>query len=350
MNVLIVDDEKVQIETLRRGLRSKGHKVFSALSVEEALAQLDERRQEIDFVITDYLLDGDDGLSLLRKVREKHGKLPVIMMTAYGEKKVLIDALRNGCNGFLEKPFTLEDLTTELARVQMSIIQNTPSYRIEEILPYLVHQVNNPLNAIMASAYLAMNKPYERDSLRGYMEHIIAAISNIKDINKKIGLLSRPPEENLERVELRALVERCALMFEELLALKAVSFAGVEAADGDFAVSGNAFELEQVFKNLILNGIDSMDGCLRKILSISVSRLPDRSEAVVVVRDTGCGIAPDHLDKIFNQYFTTKEQGTGLGLHVVKSIVEKHGGAVRVESGMGGGAVFTVTLPLAPHA
>ena len=347
MNVLIVDDEKVQIETLRRGLRSKGHSVFSALSAEEAMVRLEEKSSEIDFVITDYLLDGDDGLSLLRKIREKYGKLPVIMMTAYGEKKVLIDALRNGCNGFLEKPFTLDDLSAELARVQMSVIQNTPSYRIEEILPYLVHQVNNPLNAIMASAYLAMNKPYEKDALKVYMEHIISAINSIKDINKKIGLLSRPAEEYLETVDLYALVESCARMFDELLVLKGVSFEGVEAADGEYFVKGNAFELEQVFKNLILNAIDSMDGCVKKVLGISLDPGDEAGLAKAVIRDTGSGIGQENLDKIFNQYFTTKEQGTGLGLHVVKSIVEKHRGRVSVESALNRGTDFSVVLPLA---
>lgn len=347
MNVLIVDDEKVQIETLRRGLRSKGHKVFSALSAEEALVRLEEKSSEIDFVITDYLLDGDDGLSLLRKIREKYGKLPVIMMTAYGEKKVLIDALRNGCNGFLEKPFTLEDLSAELARVQMSVIQNMPSYRIEEILPYLVHQVNNPLNAIMASAYLAMNKPYEKDSLKVYMEHIISAINSIKDINKKISLLSRPPEDNLETVDLAALVERCAGMFDELLVLKGVTFESVSALGDDFMVKGNTFEMEQVFKNLILNAIDSMDGCVKKVLGISINSNSENGGVVVVIRDTGVGIGPENIDKIFNQYFTTKEQGTGLGLHVVKNIVEKHRGSVSVGSEANRGTFFTVTLPLA---
>lgn len=345
MNVLIVDDEKVQIETLRRGLRSKGHTVFSALSAEEAMERLEEKSQEIDFVITDYLLDGDDGLSLLRKIREKYGKLPVIMMTAYGEKKVLIDALRNGCNGFLEKPFTLEDLSAELARVQMSVIQNTPSYRIEEILPYLVHQVNNPLNAIMASAYLAMNKPYEKDSLKVYMEHIISAINNIKDINKKIGLLSRPAEEYLEIVDVRALVENCAGMFDELLVLKGVGFEGVDAAGDEMKVKGNSFELEQVFKNLILNAIDSMDGCVRKVLSIGMETDPQNGMVRVVIRDTGTGIGPDNIERIFNQYFTTKEHGTGLGLHVVKSIVEKHRGRVTVASQTNKGTSFTVELP-----
>lgn len=347
MNVLIVDDEKVQIETLRRGLRSKGHKVFSALSAEEAMTRLEENCQEIDFVITDYLLDGDDGLSLLRKIREKYGRLPVIMMTAYGEKKVLIDALRNGCNGFLEKPFTLDDLAAELARVQMSVIQNTPINRMEEILPYLVHQVNNPLNAIMASAYLAMNKPYEKDSLKVYMEHIIDAINNIKDINKKIGLLSRPAEEYLETVDILALVESCARMFDELLVLKGVTFDGVMGLEDECMVKGNAFELEQVFKNLILNAIDSMDGCAGKALNINLEKDPGTGGVKVLIRDSGGGIGPDNLDKIFNQYFTTKEQGTGLGLHVVKSIVEKHRGKVAVESVLNRGTVFSVVLPLA---
>ena len=117
MNILVVDDEEVQVETLKRALRSKGYQVFKALSAVEALEQLHEMTYRIDVVLTDYVMPGKDGIELLKKIRESYEELPVIIMSAYGEKEMLIDALRNRCDGFIEKPFNVDQLIGEIERV-----------------------------------------------------------------------------------------------------------------------------------------------------------------------------------------------------------------------------------------
>ena len=117
MNILVVDDEEVQIETLKRVLRSKGYQVFKALNAIEALEQLNAMPFRIDMVLTDYVMPGKDGIELLKKIRERYGELPVIVMTAYGEKSVVIDAIRNRCDGFIEKPFNVDQLINEIERV-----------------------------------------------------------------------------------------------------------------------------------------------------------------------------------------------------------------------------------------
>ena len=118
MNILIVDDERVQLESLKRGLKGKGYGVVETLSAEEALEHLD-KGDKIDLVLTDYAMSGMNGLELLKKVRENHGNLPVIMMTAYGKKSLVIDALRNRCDSFIEKPFTLDQLMREIEKVMI---------------------------------------------------------------------------------------------------------------------------------------------------------------------------------------------------------------------------------------
>lgn len=107
--VLIVDDEIVQIETLRRGLRTRGCRVLDALSGKEALAHI-AGSDTIDLVITDYAMPEMNGMELLEKIREKDKTMPVFMMTAYGDKDLVVEAMRHRCDGFLDKPFTLEEL------------------------------------------------------------------------------------------------------------------------------------------------------------------------------------------------------------------------------------------------
>jgi len=126
VNVLIVDDEIVQIENLRIGLSSRGYHVLQALSGHEALKLIENEALEIDLVITDYAMPGMNGIELLQNIRWKHGNLPVILMTAYGQRDIVLDALRNQCNGFMDKPFTLDRLLHEIERVKSNPLRNVP--------------------------------------------------------------------------------------------------------------------------------------------------------------------------------------------------------------------------------
>ncbi len=142
MNILIVDDEPVQIESLTRGLRTKGYTVFGALSAEAALDRINNH-PPIDMVLTDFDLKGMDGMELLRTIREKNAALPVIMTTTYGEKNLLIEALRNRCNSFLEKPFTLDQLVKEIERTRIDLVKRSISDGLSEQMQYLAHYLRN---------------------------------------------------------------------------------------------------------------------------------------------------------------------------------------------------------------
>lgn len=118
MNILLVDDEQFQIDTIKRGIRIHGHQVFAANSGEEALKYLEENRDESTLVITDYYMPGMNGITLLKSIREQYGDLPVILMTAFGDKNLLIEALQNGCDNYLDKPFKPNDIVTQIDEIQ----------------------------------------------------------------------------------------------------------------------------------------------------------------------------------------------------------------------------------------
>lgn len=118
MNIVVVDDDIVMVESVRIGLHDKGHQVFAAYSARQALDQLFHGGQRIDLVITDYLMPTMNGIDLLMAIREAHPTLPVLIMSAYAETKLVIEALRNRCDSFIEKPFTLEQLTVEIERIR----------------------------------------------------------------------------------------------------------------------------------------------------------------------------------------------------------------------------------------
>ena len=117
MHILILDDEKTEIETLARGLRVKGYTTTGMLHAKDALALLEDPNNAIDMVITDYIMEDMDGLEFLEAVRKRSRALPIILVTAYASKEILVEAMRKKCSGFLEKPFTLEQLCREIQRV-----------------------------------------------------------------------------------------------------------------------------------------------------------------------------------------------------------------------------------------
>jgi len=143
-------------------------------------------------------------------------------------------------------------------------------------------------------------------------------------------------------VDVRRFLNDCLNMFKDLLTLKDVSVEK-DLGGSDLCLLGNKFGLEQLFKNLILNAIDAMDGRAEKILGIK-AKTENPSSLSIFVEDTGHGIPEESMDKIFTPYFTDKQQGTGLGLPVAKGIVENHRGRMQVRSEVGKGTTFEIRL------
>jgi len=115
--ILLVDDEPAQLKSLGIGLLRHGYHIVEALDGQAALHRLDDFRGEIEMVITDYAMPGIDGLDLLQRIRRKFLSIPVILITGHGDKSLVIEAIRNRCDSFIEKPFTMETLMLEIRRI-----------------------------------------------------------------------------------------------------------------------------------------------------------------------------------------------------------------------------------------
>ncbi|MBU4315959.1 MAG: response regulator [Proteobacteria bacterium] len=116
--ILIVDDEIEQLRTMKLGLRSRRYEVNTARNSKEALQQLDEDGDGYEVVVTDYCMPGMSGLQFLKKVKTQYKDLAVIMMTAFGKKEEFIEVLDHPRSGFIEKPFSMDELVWEIERVR----------------------------------------------------------------------------------------------------------------------------------------------------------------------------------------------------------------------------------------
>ena len=116
-------------------------------------------------------------------------------------------------------------------------------------------------------------------------------------------------------------------------------------ADGLFPVLGDRVQLQQVVLNLILNAAEAMGSVEEGARELLISTEEDQTGVLVAVRDSGPGIDPEHLDRVFEAFYTTKSSGTGMGLSICQSIIDAHGGKLWAEANEPRGAVFQFTLP-----
>jgi DNA-binding NtrC family response regulator len=187
MRILVVDDEIMQLQNLKIGLHTEGHSVVTAQSVDEALDQVKKADAvPFDLIITDYLMPDISGMDLLKALREKEPFIPVILMTAYGKKDLVIEAMQHQCSGFIEKPFSLEQMAIEIARIKKHKLRNESPQALDKHLAQIVHQINNSLMCITGNAQLALHFQTDSEAVNRRLEAIITATDKIVEINNKI--------------------------------------------------------------------------------------------------------------------------------------------------------------------
>jgi signal transduction histidine kinase len=210
------------------------------------------------------------------------------------------------------------------------------------------HDLRTPLTRLRGTAEMALAAPADADRYREALadcveetDRVLVMLNTLMDISEAE---SGAMQLRLEPVALREVVDRALDLYHEVADAKGVTVAADAAAD--VVVMADRTRLEQAAANLIDNAIKYTPPGGR--VDVEVQRSGDR--AVLRVRDTGHGIAPDELPRIFDRLFrgdrSRAERGLGLGLSLVKAIVEAHGGSVEVASEVGHGATFVVSLPV----
>jgi PAS domain S-box-containing protein len=214
------------------------------------------------------------------------------------------------------------------------------------------HELNQPLGAILSNAeaaeVLLTANPLNVAQLKETIADIRRDDERAAEIIKQLGgLLKKGGEIELQEFDLNDAVG-CALHFLDHEAETRGVVPGLNQAQAALPVRANVVQLQQVILNLAVNAMDAMacrdPGSRRLTLETA---LAGDADAEVSVSDSGTGIPPDKLERIFDTFVTTKPQGTGLGLSIARTIIETYGGKIWAENRLEGGAVFRFTLPLA---
>lgn len=249
---------------------------------------------------------------------------------------------------FSELASAINHMTQELVRRQQLLVQSHKLQAMGTLTAGVAHELNNPINNLMLSAAALQEDYADLDDAQRMeiAEDLVGEAERARDIVRNLLDFARESEVELTPLDVEELVGDTLHLAANQVKLAKVKVRG-EVEENAPPVYGDRHQLTQVFLNLVLNALDAMpDG---GVLTITVEKSEDRAFVLARFTDTGVGIHEAQLRRVFDPFFSTKKhaKGTGLGLSVSLGIIEQHGGDIRVESEVGNGTTFTVSLPVA---
>ncbi len=242
----------------------------------------------------------------------------------------------------------------DLRKAQAELAHVNRVMTMGELAASIAHEVNQPLAAIVASgdsctAWLE-NEPPNLDKARAAAARIVQAATQASDIVRRIRALFRKTAPITTPVEINEVIIETVSMVSGEVRRKGVSLNTELAADLP-AVLGDRIQLQQVILNLAINGTEAMAGFEDQPRRLTIqSKLAEPGEILVSVADTGPGIDPHQMPRLFAPFFTTKPDGIGMGLSISRSIIEGHGGRLWAAANQPNGAVFHFALPAVTNA
>ncbi|RMF92476.1 MAG: HAMP domain-containing protein [Candidatus Schekmanbacteria bacterium] len=240
----------------------------------------------------------------------------------------------------------LKEAKENLEEKQKEILaQSEKLASLGQLASGIAHEIQNPLAGISGALRVIQSeiKAITKDSeVEGILDKILSQIERLSRTTKDILSFARPSKPMFVPLNINKVIEKSLFFAREAAKQKGVEI--VENLSEKLPeISADPELLRQVFLNIMLNGIQAMDR--GGVLTISSNLNSSPSGIIVEIADTGCGIPEDVRKNIFNPFFTTKHQGTGLGLYIVKGIIENHNGEISVESTVGKGTTFKIVLP-----
>ncbi|MCU1299415.1 MAG: hypothetical protein JWO91_3693 [Acidobacteriaceae bacterium] len=252
--------------------------------------------------------------------------------------------LHNAKNQVSGVIISVRDITVE-KKLEKQIIQSERLAAMGQMIGGFAHELNNPLTSILGISELLQDESGS-EQMRKQLVMLHQQSRRAAEIVQNLMYFSRPPAPGKTQINLTDLMQRTLHLHAYSLRKNNITVDFLP--DGSIpSVDGDTHQLMQVFLNLILNA----EHAIREVRDRGTLRIrlaKENRTALATFQDDGPGIPPEILPNIFDPFYTTKRpgRGTGLGLSICKAILREHGGNVEAASGPGGGAVFTVTLPV----
>ncbi|MCG6911388.1 MAG: response regulator [Deltaproteobacteria bacterium] len=367
--LLLVDDETVFRRNLARLLQSRNFTVFQAENGHDGLELL--LRQPVEAVILDVKMPGMDGIETLRRIKAGYPAIEVILLTGQSSAADGVAGMKAGAFDYLSKPVEIDHLVGKLKQVHEKIGLEEAHHReaafrekmkkrmaaaerlasLGTLSAGLAHEINNPLAIIGQSVkWIQLRlKPHAPGSLivsRADMEksldNINTSVDRIRRITHQLLGSVRRQTPRMDEVDPKQLIDEAVELVKGLAGDKGVDIRK-DFHGGRQRIWSDPGALRQVLTNLMINAVQASGN--GGSITVSTDKWDDGVQ--MRIEDNGEGIPEENLERIFEPFFTTKApgEGTGLGLFVIKTIMEKLGGSIDVHSRVGQRTVFTLRLP-----
>lgn len=268
-----------------------------------------------------------------------------------GDFSVDVKVKSNDEIGELEKAFSsmataLQQRDEELKKqTQKQLMRSEKLSALGRMAAGVAHEINNPLTGVLMYSHFLLKRFPEGSQNRQDAEIIIKETTRCRDLVRNLLDFSRENIPRKELINVNELINKTISIIENQVFFEKVEFARELSEDlPDIMI--DADQLEQVLINLSLNAAEAMQDGGKLTFETQINS--NRNSVTLKIKDTGCGVPENDIDKIFDPFFTTKEvgKGTGLGLAVSYGIIKRHGGKINVESKVGSGTTFCITLPV----
>ncbi|MEW6600826.1 MAG: response regulator [Nitrospirota bacterium] len=358
-SVLVVDDEPAVLDSSSLLLKEYGFNVISSADAVDAVRKF--RENNIDVVVTDIVMPTVSGIELLRQIHDITPTTPVILMTAYADMEKVLDAIQIGAFDFIIKPFTAELLVHSVEKAvhynKLILMERDYKHLLEEynqeietlvaertmglMSLTLADKIRNPAAVIGLTCKRMLEKDEVPENLVPRIRGILGEAEKLDNIVKEFQSLLKNRKSMFRYSDINEVVESIMPIINNMVMNKRIEVA-FKRSDTPLKVNIQKNLFQVALSHLVKNSIDAIPQGGR----ITVSTYERDNSCVLEVADTGCGISPEDMGKIFNPLFSSKDKRFGMGLSLVKRIVAEHMGEIDVESKPGEGAIFRIKLPL----
>jgi PAS domain S-box-containing protein len=243
-------------------------------------------------------------------------------------------------------------LEKSLRQAQVELAHITRLTTLGELTASIAHEVNQPLSGVVGNGaaclrWLSKDPPQFYGEVRASVEAMIGDANRASMIIAKIRALAKNSSQQMSRLDINDVVKDAVALVRHELDDRDVALRQ-ELTAAPATVIADRTQLQQVLINLIMNSVDAMEGVSGRAREIVVrSNLSEGDQIILQVKDSGCGVDPGQIEKLFQPFFTTKSKGLGMGLSISRSIIEAHDGSLTMSSDGGTGSTVHIALPLA---
>ncbi|MEE9614238.1 MAG: ATP-binding protein [Thermodesulfobacteriota bacterium] len=290
--------------------------------------------RDVDEIFPDVFSDlpepGHKGVRIVEELKVKSG-----------EELHLGFNISRGEGGDMDRVVIFQDLT-QMKAMEERLRRDDKLKALGELSTSIAHEIRNPLASISGSIQVLKKEMPPKGNMPHLMEIVLRETERLDLLISDFLLFARPASKTRELVDICEVIRDTIGVFGN--SPDAVGIDMEDSLEGEMFVEGDRRQITQVFWNLFLNAARAMPDGGRLVVESGPGAGAGSVE--ITVRDTGAGISAEDLSRVFDPFFSTRNKGTGLGLAIVHRIVESHGGSVVVESVVGEGAAFKLTLPL----